>query len=105
MTDFVEPEITVTRNKEAGRYEIHVGDVLGGFTEFADHGHGALFSRTEIDPAFEGRGLAKRLVSEALADIARRGETLVPECPFVVRYVNKNTVEGLNVDWARASDH
>jgi predicted GNAT family acetyltransferase len=96
-------EIRVERNDDAGRYEIRVGDVLGGFTEFTIDSRGRLvFPHTEIDPAFSGRGLGGILVREALADVASRGETIVPRCPFVVRYLTGREVAGLTVDWPNA---
>ncbi|KRA26054.1 acetyltransferase [Microbacterium sp. Root61] len=92
--------LTVTRNDEAGRYEIHVGEVLGGFTEFVPDARGRLvFPHTEVDPAFKGKGLASVLVSQAMTDVASRGETVVPQCPFVVRYLRENDVPGLTIDW------
>jgi uncharacterized protein len=97
--------LTVTRNDAAGRYEIHVGAVLGGYTEFEVDDKGRLvMPHTEVDPAFKGRGLGGELVSRALADAASRGETVVPLCPFVRRYLRENTVPGLDVDWPRAGD-
>lgn len=96
--------LTVTRNDEAGRYEIHVGEVLGGFTEFEATPNGELlFPHTEIDPAFRGRGLAGVLIENAMDDVARRGERIVPLCPFVRRYLEEHEVEGLDVDWSAAS--
>jgi uncharacterized protein len=92
--------LTVTRNDEAGRYEIHVGEELGGFTEFrADSQGRLLFPHTELDPAFAGRGLGKVLVGEALKDAAARGETVVPICPFVVKFLSGTTIDGLQVHW------
>lgn len=96
--------LTVTRDDAAGRYEIHVGDVLGGYTEFEVDDRGRLvLPHTEIDPAFKGRGLGGELVSRALADVASRGETVVPLCPFVRRYLRENTVPGLDVEWPSRS--
>jgi predicted GNAT family acetyltransferase len=96
--------LTVTRNDEAGRYEIHVGDVLGGFTEFEVEANGELiFPHTEVDPAFKGRGLGTTLIEGAMADVAGRGERVVPLCPFVRRYLKENDVPGLDVDWSAAS--
>jgi predicted GNAT family acetyltransferase len=93
----------VVRNDEAGRYEIWVGEVLGGFTEFEPDSHGRLvFPHTEIDPAFKGQGLGGILVGRALADVAGRGETIVPRCPFVVRYLHGHEVPGLQIDWPNA---
>lgn len=96
-----EPEITVQRDDAEGRYEIRVGDVLAGFSEFYVDPRGRIVvPHTEIDPAFEGRGLGKILVGQELADIAARGETLVPRCPFVRRYLQKNEVPGLVIEGA-----
>lgn len=96
--------ITVTRNDGASRYEIRVGDVLAGFTEFERTADGEyLYPHTEIDHAFRGRGLAGELVAEAMADAAQRGERVVPLCPVVRRYLREHTVEGLDVDWSAAS--
>lgn len=90
----------VERNDEERRYEIWIGDVLGGFAEFEPDAHGRLvFPHTEVDPAFGGRGLGSILVAGALADVASRGETIVPRCPFVVRHLHRHDVDGLAVDW------
>jgi uncharacterized protein len=95
-----EQQLTVTRNDEERRYEVHVGDALGGFTVFRTDDEGRLvFPHTEIDPEFEGRGLGSALVGEALADVARRGEVVVPTCTFVAGYLRKHDVEDLRVDW------
>lgn len=92
----------VVRNDDESRYEIWVGDVLGGFTEFNIDTHGRLvFPHTEIDPAFKGQGLGGILVEGALEDVASRGETIVPRCPFVVRYLNRHEIEGLTIAWPK----
>jgi uncharacterized protein len=104
-SDAISEEITVVRNDEKRRYEIHLGDTVAGFTDFRPDAHGRLiFPHTEIDPAFGGRGLGSRLVAEALVDVAARGETVVPVCPFVVRYLHAHTVDGLDVHWRPTAD-
>jgi uncharacterized protein len=93
-------ETRVLRNDEDGRYEIWVGEALGGFTEFRVDSVGRLvFPHTEIDTAFSGQGLGGILVGQALADVASRGETIVPRCPFVVRYLRRHEVPDLVIDW------
>ena len=73
---------------------------VAGFAEFAPDEHGRLvFPHTEIHPAYGGRGLATRLVGAAMADVAARRETVVPECPFVVKYLQEHDVPGLDVHW------
>lgn len=96
-----EEQITVTR--AARRYEVHVDDRLAGFTLFHPDEQGRLvFPHTVIDPAFGGRGLGRVLVARAMADVASRGETVVPLCPFVVKYLRGTDVPGLKVDWPEA---
>ena len=93
-------DLAVTRAEE--RYEIHVGDVLAGYTEFEPDARGRLvFPHTVIDPAFRGRGLAGVLVEGAMTDAAARGETVVPVCPVVAGWLRKNEVPGLEIEWHR----
>lgn len=95
---------TVTRNDKAGRYEIHLGTTLAGFTEFQSSPNGELiFPHTEIDPAYKGKGLGSILVGEAMKDAAARGDRVLPLCPFVRRYLSENEVEGLDIDWSAPS--
>ena len=101
MTEAPQSEkTTVERNDARSRYEISVDDVLAGFTEFTVDTHGRLvFPHTEIDPAFGGRGLAGTLVREAMTDVSSRGETVVPVCRFVQKFLRENEIAGLNVEW------
>ena len=90
--------VTVTRNDEVQRYEIHVGETLAGFTEFVPKPENVLlFPHTEVFPEFGGRGLAGELVGTAMRDVAARGEQVVPLCPFVVKYLESHEVPGLTV--------
>ncbi len=99
MTD-IHAQTLVTRNDEDHRYEVHVGDVLAGYTVFRIDPRGRLhFPHTEVDPSFRGRGLAQTVVAEAMADAARRGETVVPHCPVVAKYLREHEVPGLSIDW------
>lgn len=92
--------IHVVRNDAREQYEIVVDGTVAGFTEFVPDAEGRLiFPHTEIDPAFGGRGLGSTLVAAAMADVAARGETVVPVCPFVVKYLTKNDVPGLGIRW------
>ena len=93
--------VTVRRNDAAGRYEILVGDEVAGYTEFKARDGVFIFPHTEIDPAFGGRGLGSTLVADAMADAAARGETVVPVCPFVAKYLRTHDVPGLTVSWPR----
>ena len=98
-------ETRVTRNDERSRYEIRVGDTVGGFAVFVtDRRERVVMTHTEIDPAFKGQGLGSTLVDEALSDLARRGDIVVPRCPFVAHYLKGHEVAGLVVDWPHDDD-
>ncbi|GAB3632149.1 GNAT family N-acetyltransferase [Microbacterium sp. AGC85] len=95
MTD----DTTVSRNDDASRYEIRVGDTLAGFAEF-DHRPGEIrFIHTEVDPAFQGKGLASVLAAGALADAAASDDTIVPYCPYIAKYLKTHEVEGAEIRW------
>lgn len=94
-------DTTVTRNDDASRYEITVGDVLAGFAEF-DLRPGAIrFTHTEVDPAFQGRGLAGILAKAALTDAAATGEAIVPLCPYIAKYLETHDIPGAEIRWPK----
>ncbi|KDA05445.1 acetyltransferase [Microbacterium sp. CH12i] len=100
MTD----DITVTRNDEASRYEIHFDETLAGFAQFERRPGEILFTHTEVDPAFQGKGLAAVLAADALADAAASGDTIVPYCPYIARYLKRNELAGAKVRWPQLPD-
>jgi len=67
-----------------------VGDVLAGFTVYRAQADRYTFVHTEIDPAFGGRGLASVLIKDALDEMRRRGLAVLPQCPFVRRYISRH---------------
>jgi predicted GNAT family acetyltransferase len=82
----------VLHNASAHRYEIRVGDELAGFTvaEPTDEPGVILFPHTEIAPAFEGQGLASKLVQGALDDVRERGLRIIATCPYIVGWLPKH---------------
>jgi len=80
----------VTENPERRRYEISVDGTLAGFTRFRVDGDVATMPHTEIDPEYKGQGLATTLIRATLDDARARGLTVVPRCPFVHGFIEKN---------------
>ncbi len=95
-------DITVTRNEGESRYELHSGDVLAGFAAFDLRAGSIRFLHTEIDPAFQGQGLAGKLASGALTDAAGRGEAIVPLCPYIAKYLETHEIPGAEIRWPKA---
>jgi predicted GNAT family acetyltransferase len=75
---------------ERQRYEIRVGDELGGFVQYHRHGNVVDLVHTEIDPAFEGHGLGSKLAQGALDDLRRRGLEFIATCPFIAAYLQRH---------------
>src|SRR6185312_7989109 len=81
---------TTTVAKEADRFTISVDGTVAGFTEFSDSDGKRTFPHTEVDDAFQGRGLASILIGEALEQTKAEGLQIVPVCSMVVAYVEKH---------------
>jgi predicted GNAT family acetyltransferase len=94
--------ITVRDNPTEHRYEVHDGDQLAGFSEYKLTQHQIAFTHTQVDPAFNGRGLARQLVTEELDDARRRGLAVLPFCPYVRKVIAAHPEQYL--DLVPASD-
>ncbi len=92
--------ITVVHHSDRHRYEVLDGDAVVGFVTYRlpDDGH-VDFVHTEVDDAYEGRGLASRLVGFALADVRAAGKRIVPHCPYVARWVRRHPEYLELTDW------
>jgi predicted GNAT family acetyltransferase len=80
----------IVDNPAERRYEAWLGERLAGFAEYRLAGQRIIFFHTEIDPAFEGRGVGSRLAADALDDVRRRGLRLTPKCPFIAAFVKRH---------------
>jgi predicted GNAT family acetyltransferase len=81
--------ITVRDDPAAGRYEVYQDDERAGVAAYTLDGGRITFTHTRVEPAYEGKGLARRLVTEALDDAARRGLAVVPLCPYVRSIISR----------------
>ena len=75
---------------ESSRFEIHVDGQQAGFAQYRLKDGLVVFTHTEIDDAFEGRGLGSTLVRTALDTVRTRGLAVRPDCPFVRAYVARH---------------
>jgi predicted GNAT family acetyltransferase len=90
MTTHAEP--TVLDAPDRSRFEIHADGRLAGFAQYRLKEPGLIvFTHTEIDDSFEGRGLGSVLVRAALDAARARGHAVRPDCPFVRGYIARHT--------------
>jgi len=83
-------DIRVEENAELRRYEVYVDDVLAGIAEYRDAPDRRTMFHTNVEDAFEGRGLAGALAARALDDIRSKGMSVVPTCPFIRSYIERH---------------
>lgn len=81
---------SVQDNPADSRFEITVDGELAGFVDYRKDGDEYALPHTRIFTAYEGRGLGGQLVSGALSEIASRGGTVLPYCPFVPKVIRDN---------------
>lgn len=87
----------VARNDDRQRYEIFYGDDLAGFAEYLERADRTVFTHTEVDSAFGGKGLGGKLAEHAVRDTIDRGRTIVPRCEFIKAYLDKHPEYGAHV--------
>ena len=47
-------------------------------------------THTEVPPEFEGKGVGTRLVKQTLEQIKAEGTKIIPSCPFIANYIDRN---------------
>ena len=80
----------VVDNPAALRYELWTDEVLAGWIQYTRAGDVVTLVHTDVDPAFEGRGLGSVLVAGTLDDVRSRGKRIRPLCPFVAAYLRRH---------------
>ncbi|GAB3213904.1 GNAT family N-acetyltransferase [Marinactinospora thermotolerans] len=83
-------DIEVAEAPEANRYEAREGDAVAGFAEYQLAGNLIVFTHTEVDPSYEGKGVGGRLVRGALDDVRTKGLSVLPLCPFVKGWIQRH---------------
>ena len=83
--------IRVRDNRAESRFEAQVDGELAGFAEYRLTEDTIVFTHTEVDSAFEGRGIGSTLIKTALDQVRVEGtRTVVPVCPFVAAWLQRH---------------
>ena len=80
----------VVDRPETDRYELLADGKAAGFVEYKLSPGEIMFIHTEIDEAYEGKGLGSVLVRHVLDDARERGLAVLPLCPFVREWITRN---------------
>lgn len=83
--------IDVVHIPDRSRYVITVDGETAGLSVAKEGDDGVvLFSHTEVDDAYEGQGLASKLVAGALDDVRRRDKRIEVTCEYVTGFLEKH---------------
>jgi predicted GNAT family acetyltransferase len=94
-------EIEYVDNPARHRYEIRDGETVAGLAAYRlpDDEH-VDFVHTEVKEAYNGQGLASKLVAFALADVKAKGKRIIPHCPYVAGWLKRHGDEYADItDW------
>jgi len=87
------PLRTEVRHDEArNRYTLWIDEDAVGLVDYVVTPHEVRFTHTEVDPRRRHQGLAGILIEHVLDDWrANSSLTVVPQCPFVERWIDDHT--------------
>ncbi len=83
------PNLEVINNIDEQRFEAALGENLG-MIEYDRLPGVYVFTHTEVPPEYGGRGIADRMAYIALETAIAEEQKIVPECPFVKKYLQRH---------------
>jgi hypothetical protein len=84
-------DVEVTHNEAEHRYEARVDGELAGSAYYDAADDLIVFTHTEVDDAFEGKGVGSALARGALDDVRADGRRkVVPRCPFIKGWIDRH---------------
>lgn len=76
-------------NAARHRYEFHLDGGVA-YVEYEPTNGALLLTHTIVPPAFEGQGIGRKLVEATLEDLREQGQRIIPQCSFIVRYLQRH---------------
>lgn len=88
-------DVVTTHAPDRSRFEAHVDGALAGFAEYQLAEGLIVFTHTEVDADFEGKGVGSALARSALDEVREAGDPLGPRkviatCPFIKGWIDKH---------------
>jgi uncharacterized protein len=86
----MDSEVVITDAGESHRFEAHIDGKPAGFAEYIRTPSLVVYPHTEVDPAFEGKGVGGALARAALDDARERGLAVLATCPFISGWMRRH---------------
>jgi predicted GNAT family acetyltransferase len=83
-------DVTIEDNPDESRYEAIVDGQVAGIAEYRLEGPRIVLQHTEVDDAYEGKGVGSRLARGVLDAARSRDLRVVPVCPFMTSYIERH---------------
>ncbi|MFC5745870.1 GNAT family N-acetyltransferase [Actinomadura rugatobispora] len=83
-------DVETIDNPDANRYEARVSGDLAGFSQYIRTDELIAFVHTEVDPAYEGRGIGSALVRSSLDAARVQGVPVLAVCPFYTAWIARH---------------
>lgn len=84
-----EPNLEITHNQAANRFETSIGSQTG-YISYQERDGKLVYDHTIVPQELGGRGIGSALVKEALDYAREHNKKVVPQCSFVLSYINNH---------------
>jgi predicted GNAT family acetyltransferase len=85
-----ERAVDVVDNEAQHRFEVRVDAELVGRADYVVSGGRVIFTHAEVDPEWQGQGIAQELARQSLEAVRASGRRVVAQCPFYVTYLRRH---------------
>ncbi len=84
-------DVQVSQNEDEQRFEARVDGELAGSAYYETADDLIVFTHTEVDDAYEGKGVGSALAKGALDAVRADGRRkVVPRCPFIKGWIDRH---------------
>lgn len=91
----------IANNEAERRWEVTIDGKVVAFADYRTRPGRVIFTHTEVNPDFEGRGIGSRLARAALDDAVARELRITLYCPFIRTYVDRHPEYEPSIDAPR----
>lgn len=81
---------TIENTPARHRYELTLGGEVAAMIQYHEKGGEIELEHTEVDPRYEGRGLAGKIAQFAFDDVKARQLKAVVTCTYLQRWLQKH---------------